>query len=165
MVLVVSSLTVVAVSGLGAPVGGAAVSAAVSAGSTVTGIPVVTSVVALGEGALVGIGSLAGGSSSGIALATLAGPVGAAVVGYAALGSGTVVASWDCWKPIVRDPSTQPSRGISLGDLAAHPHVDSIVWSHGGDLVVANIFGERFHRRPVDVDGSLAFHASPLYSF
>ena len=36
---------------------------------------------AVGEGAVVGVGAIGGGGSAGIALATLAGPIGCLVVG------------------------------------------------------------------------------------
>jgi hypothetical protein len=39
------------------------------------------SIVALGEGALVGTGAIFGGSTAGIALATAAGPIGCLIVG------------------------------------------------------------------------------------
>lgn len=120
---------------------------------------------ALGEGALVGLGALGGGGSAGIALATLAGPLGALLVGCKKNDDENDDNSytWDCWKPIVRDTSSLPSNGITLRCLAAHPNVRSMSLDQGG-LLVRNIFGERFRLTAVSVEGTLAFHASVLSS-
>ncbi|KAK6345874.1 hypothetical protein TWF730_010217 [Orbilia blumenaviensis] len=119
-------------------------------------------VTAVGEGALVGVGSIFGGGSAGIAFATLMGPVGAAVVGCNKdddrSGSGDMY-TWDCWKPVIRDTSAERSKGMTLRCLAAHPNVQSVSVSQDG-LFVGNIFGERFCLSPVSFEGTLAFHAS-----
>jgi hypothetical protein len=121
--------------------------------------------VALGEGALVGVGAIGGGGSTGIALATLAGPIGCLVVGCNKNDdhNGDSGYTWDCWKPVVRDTSTRPSYGMTLRCLAAHPNVWSMSLNQVG-LLVGNIFGERFRLTPVSVEGTLAFHASILSS-
>jgi len=105
---------------------------------------------ALGEGALVGLGALGGGSSTGIALATLAGPLGAALVGCNKNedNNGDTSYTWDCWKPVVRDTSARPSNGMTLRCLADHSNVQSISLDQGG-LMLGNIFGERFRLTPV----------------
>lgn len=122
-------------------------------------------VAAIGEGTVVAVGSLGGGSSAGNALATKAGPIGCGLVGCSEKEDCGSVAgyTWDCWKPIVRDPSPQPSQGITLRSLAAHPNVQSMSLDQEG-LFVENTFGERFHLAPVSVEGALAFHASILSS-
>lgn len=121
-------------------------------------------ILALGEGACVGVGALGGGSSAGIAFATLVGPIGWAVVGCKNDDrNGDSGYTWDCWKPVVRDTSTRPSGGMTLRCLAAHPNVQSMLVDQGR-LFVENIFGERFHLTPVTVKGGLAFHASILSS-
>src|SRR5438045_2920013 len=76
-------------------------------------------ILAVGEGACIGMGALGGGSSAGVTLAMMVGPVGWAVVGYNKNGYDTGGSSytWDCWKPVVMDHSVEPSHGISLRDL------------------------------------------------
>lgn len=69
--------------------------------------------------------------------------------------------TWDCWKPVVRDDSTSPSRGMTLRDLAAHSNVRFITLGLGG-FIVGNTFGDYFRLSPVNVGGALAFHASHL---
>ena len=121
--------------------------------------------VALGEGACVGVGALGGGGSGDIAFATLVGPIGWAIVGCNKNDdhNGDSGYTWNCWKPVVRDKSTRPSCGMTLRCLAAHPNVRSMSLDQGG-LLVGNIFGERFRLTPVSVEGMLAFHASILSS-
>lgn len=93
-------------------------------------------------------------SAAGIAAATIAGPVGIAVVGSDGY-------TWDCWKPVVRDDSASPSRGMTLRRLASHPNVRNITLDVGG-FVVGNTFGDYFRLSPVNIDGTLAFHASQM---
>lgn len=164
MVCVVTGAAVAAVPVLTAVGAGTAVSAGVAATGVVAleGAGVGTAIVALGEGACVGIGALGGGSSAGIAFATLVGPIGWAVVGCDNTNggrNGDGGYTWDCWKPVVRDASTRPSCGMTLRCLVAHPNVQSVSLDKGG-LLVGNVFGERFRLAPVDVEGTLAFHAS-----
>ncbi|KAH7303363.1 hypothetical protein B0I35DRAFT_446829 [Stachybotrys elegans] len=144
--------------------GGAAVPAAAAA----TGVGTAgagAAVVALGEGAVVATGVIGSGGSgaAGIALATMVGPIGWAVVGCDQNDDhdGNSNYTWDCWKPIVRDTSTQPSCGLTLRSLAAHPNVQSMTLDQTG-ILVGNIFGEHFRLAPVNVKGALAFHASVL---
>ena len=120
-------------------------------------------VLAVGEGAVVGAGAISGSSSAGIALATLVGPIGWAVVGCNKNddhngGSGY---TWDCWKPVVMDDSVGLSRGLSLRDVYSHSNLRRITVD-GDGFVAENIRDERFRLSPVDVDGTLAFHATPI---
>ncbi|EUC27047.1 hypothetical protein COCCADRAFT_31365 [Bipolaris zeicola 26-R-13] len=121
-------------------------------------------VMAVGEGAVVGAGVVGGGSgSAGIALATFVGPIGWAVVGCKENNNqhGKSGYTWDCWKPIIRDTSTVASDGMTLRCLATHPNIQSMSFEQG-ELLVENIFGEHFRLTPVNIEGSLAFHASTL---
>ncbi|KLU90293.1 hypothetical protein MAPG_09257 [Magnaporthiopsis poae ATCC 64411] len=165
MVGVVTGLAVAVAPVLGAVGAGTATSAAVAASgaAALEGAGVGATVVALGEGACVGVGAIGGGSSAGIAFASLLGPIGWAIVGCDENDdqNGDGGYTWDCWKPVVRDTSTQPSCGMSLRCLAAHPNVESMSLDQGG-LLVGNVFGERFRLTPVSVEGTLAFHASIL---
>jgi hypothetical protein len=158
----------------------AAGSVAIPAIAAAEGIGAGSAVVAIGEGAVVGAGVIGGGSgSAGIALATFVGPIGWAVVGCKKTddqpgesGDGQNGESgddqhdessytWDCWKPVIRDTSTLPSYGMTLHCLATHPNVRYISLDTDG-LLVGNIFDERFRLTPVNVKGTLAFHASIL---
>ncbi|KAJ0110027.1 hypothetical protein J7T55_014830 [Diaporthe amygdali] len=127
------------------------------------GIGIGGSVLAVGEGAVVGAGVIGSGGSSaaGIALSTFVGPIGWAVVGCNKNGdhNGDKLYTWDCWKPVVRDVSTQPSHGMTLHRLATHPNVRSMSYDQGG-LLVGNVFGEHFRLTPISIKGTLAFHAS-----
>ncbi|KAK3363982.1 hypothetical protein B0T25DRAFT_597651 [Lasiosphaeria hispida] len=159
MVCVMTGITAIA-----APVLGAYTEAVIATAAAVEGFGTGAALTtAVGEGALVGMGALAGGSSTGIALATLAGPFGWLLVGcnendHDIGGSGY---TWDCWKPVIRDASARPSRGMALRCLAAHRNVQSVSLDWG-ELVVGNVFGERFRLTPVRVEGSMALHASML---
>lgn len=126
----------------------------------------------VGLGALGGAVTGTGATSTGIALANLVGPIGWRVVGCkpddgkpnaSKRGNKFNNYTWDCWKPIVRDKSTQPSSGMTLHCLAAHPNAQSMSLEQGR-LLVGNAFGERFHLAPVSVEGTLAFHVSILLS-
>jgi len=148
----------------GATAAGSAIVPALGAAEGIGGAG--AAVMAVGEGAVVGAGVIGGGSgSAGIALATFVGPIGWAVVGCKKNDNqhGESGYTWDCWKPVVRDKSTRPSCGMTLRCLAAHPNVRSMSLDQGGFLV-GNIFDERFRLTPVNVEGTLAFHASILSS-
>ncbi|KAJ4161509.1 uncharacterized protein LMH87_007547 [Akanthomyces muscarius] len=131
------------------------------------GLSAQASVVALGEGTAIATGLIGSGGSSatGFALASMLGPLGCAIVGCdkneSAGGDG--VYTWDCWKPILREFSMQPSRGMPVHRLVSHPNVQSVSPYRNG-LIVENVFGERFRLDPVSVQGTLAFHASILSS-
>jgi hypothetical protein len=93
----------------------------------------------------------------------MAGPVGCLVVGCNKIDSdnGDSDYTWDCWKPVVRDTSSRPSKGVTLRSLAAHPNVQSMSLGQDGFLV-KNTFGECFRLILVSIDGKVALHASIL---
>lgn len=132
-------------------VGGAA-----AAGAAVAGAVGETAVVGAATGAAsTVISAVAGGAIEGaITAATLAGPVGWAIVG----ANGY---TWDCWKPVVMDDTVNPSSGIALRDLYNHPNLQWMTVD-GDGFVAENIRGEQFRITQVEVDGSLAFHATPI---
>jgi len=123
----------------------------------------IMAILAVGEGAFVGAGALGGGSSAGIALATLVGPIGWAVVGCNKTDNhnGESGYTWDCWKPVVMDDSIGLSRGITLRDLCNHQNLKQMTVD-GNNFVAENIRGEQFRLSPVEVKGTLAFHATPI---
>ncbi len=120
-------------------------------------------VLAVGEGAVVGAGVIGtgGSGSAGIALATLVGPIGWAVVGCQKNEDqhGESGYTWDCWKPVDQDTSLRLSEAMTLRRLAAHPNVRSTSLDQGG-FFMENTLGERFRLTPVSVEETLAFHAS-----
>ncbi|KAH0421787.1 hypothetical protein CcaCcLH18_13224 [Colletotrichum camelliae] len=151
MVLVVTGATLVAPPAVGAAAG-TAVAATVAGAGAIQGASVGATVLAMGEGALYAVGLTAG-------------PVGCLVVGCNTNEDrdGVCGYTWDCWKPVVRDTSEQPSHGMTLRCLAAHPNVRSVLVDQG-ELLVGNVFDECFRLTPVSVEGSLALHASILSS-
>ncbi|KAF3207626.1 hypothetical protein TWF106_011645 [Orbilia oligospora] len=149
-----------------------------SGASAVTGAALSGAAAIEGEGALVATGAAAGGSSAGIALATLAGPIGCLIVGCEDMDVSSVFEegdnlriTWDCWKPIVHDMSVMPSEGMALRTLAVHPNVkvvnmlassSALLDEDAGRFLVENVLGERFCLGYVNVGGTLALHASRL---
>ncbi|KAH8582344.1 hypothetical protein B0O99DRAFT_264563, partial [Bisporella sp. PMI_857] len=135
---------IVALLGPGATVAGGALVPTVAAIEGITGAG--AAVLAVGEGAVVGVGVIGGGSSAaGIALATLVGPIGWAVVGCNRNNdhNGHSGYTWDCWKPVVMDNSVGFSHGITLRDLYNHPNLKQMTID-GNDFVAENIQGEQF---------------------
>jgi hypothetical protein len=59
------------------------------------------------------------------------------------------------------DDSVSLSCGITLRDLYNHPNLRRIAVD-GGGFVTENVCGEQFRLSPVDLDGALAFHATPI---
>jgi hypothetical protein len=59
------------------------------------------------------------------------------------------------------DDSVGLSRGITLRDLYNHPNLQQMAVD-GDGFVAENVSGEQFRLSPVDVDGALAFHATPI---
>ncbi|KAF3319310.1 hypothetical protein TWF173_003754 [Orbilia oligospora] len=150
------------VAALGTSGASAVTGAALSGAAAIEGMTAGAAVVAVCEGALVATGAAAGGSSAGIALATLAGPIGCLIVGCENMDVSSVEEeeeggnpgiTWDCWKPIVHDMSVMPSEGMALRDLAVHLNVkvvdmltssSALLDEDAGRFLVENVFGERF---------------------
>ncbi|KAF3211229.1 hypothetical protein TWF191_010808 [Orbilia oligospora] len=148
------------VAALGTSGASAVTGAALSGAAAIEGITAGAAVVAVGEGALVATGAAAGGSSAGIALATLAGPIGCLIVECEDMDVSSVFEegdnlriTWDCWKPIVHDMSVMPSEGMALRTLAVHPNVkvvnmlassSALLDEDAGRFLVENVLGERF---------------------
>jgi len=144
-------------------VGFAMTTATLNAVAAVEGLTFGSALLAIGEGAVVGVGALGGGSSAGIALAALCPPAAFAIVGCNKNDdhNGDSSYTWDCWKPVVMDDSVGLSRGITLRDLCKHPNLKQMTFD-GSDFIAENIRDEQFRLSPVEVKGTLAFHASPI---
>jgi len=173
---------IVATGGAAAPAAGAA--AGVASGTTGLGMATtVGSGTAVAGSASVGAaaGSIAGATATGTAAgAGVGGAVGsAAATGVSATGVGVMLGpigwvvlgaskeeteyTWDCWKPVLRDTSTDPSSGRFLKDVAADRRIKTCRIINGADLPVmtlTNIWDEHFEieflRLPT---GELAAHA------
>ncbi|KID90369.1 hypothetical protein MAJ_10965, partial [Metarhizium majus ARSEF 297] len=107
----------------------------------------------------------AAGSAAAVAAATGAAAgmlaAGGAIMGTFWLASvGADGYTWDCWKPVVLDESVTPSRGMVFRDLYYHPNIRRIT-ANGDGFNAENIRGEHFQISPVNVNGVLAFHATP----
>lgn len=93
-------------------------------------------------------------------LATLAGPVGWAVVRCNKKDhNGDSGYTWDCWKPVVIDDSVGLSRGITLRDFYNYPNLKKMTVD-GNDFVTENTRGEQFCLSLVEVKGTLAFYVA-----
>ncbi|OKP10287.1 hypothetical protein PENSUB_4283 [Penicillium subrubescens] len=139
---------------------GAVVGSAVT-GGTVSGIAAgaVGGTIAGGaaSGAVTAVtsGAVSSGFWTGVTTAsTFMGPAGLAYVGADGY-------TWDCWKPVVLDDSNGASNGIALRDLYSHPNIRRITVDCKG-FIAENIRGGLFRLSPVEVEGTLAFHAYPV---
>ncbi|KAK6500850.1 hypothetical protein TWF506_003611 [Arthrobotrys conoides] len=160
MVAVIGALTTFPplVAALGSSGASAVTGAAVAGAGALEGLTAGAAVSAIGEGAVVATGAVAGGSSAGIALATLAGPIGCLLVGCEEDNESGV--TWDCWKAVVRDESVERSKGMEFRTLVGHENVKGVREVNGGRFLVENVFGEKFLVGGVEVGGRLALHAS-----
>lgn len=132
-----------------------------------------------GAGVLVAQATAAGAATGVFTVAATGTAVGSAVTLGAATGAaGSMIAAggmlgtfwaasvgadgytWGCWKPVVLDESITPSRGIVFRELYYHPNTRRITVD-GDGFNLENICGEHFCISPVNVDGVLAFHATP----
>ena len=140
-----------AAAGVGAALAPAAAAGAIG-GAT-------TAAVVGGEVLLTAVGGAAGAVAPGALSGATAALAAVGPFGWAILGADGH--SWDCWKPVVLDESRKPSRGITLHDLCNHSNLRGIIVD-GDGFVTENIRAQMFRLSPVDVDGVLAFHATPM---
>lgn len=91
-------------------------------------------------------------------------PFGMVVVGADDHGIGEDY-TFDCWKPILHDESTEPSKGMFLRDVASDPRIKKVIENPRGgqelpELVFENIWDERFLIEFVILsNGQLCAHA------
>lgn len=111
---------------------------------------------ALGRSTLSALtGAVSGGAGSAI-LAT--GPLG-----WAILGSSEGM-TFDCWKPVLHDLSTEPSNGLLLKDVVCDPRIKDVTVTLQPDkfpeIVLENKWSEKFRIELFVVDGKkLVAHA------
>eukprot|EP00928_Gymnodinium_smaydae_P016972 TRINITY_DN1644_c0_g1_i1.p1 TRINITY_DN1644_c0_g1~~TRINITY_DN1644_c0_g1_i1.p1 ORF type:complete len:214 (+),score=20.31 TRINITY_DN1644_c0_g1_i1:38-679(+) len=79
-------------------------------------------------------------------------------------GANASAVTWDCWKPMLHDTSTAPSRGRLLTDLLNDPVIDDFrIESHV--VFVRNRWNESWRIDPVTLPwGQVAAHASQMES-
>ena len=92
----------------------------------------------------------------------LTGPIGWAVLGAA---QDENLYTFDCWKQIVHDNSTEPSNGRLVNDIIADPNVKQVKILKDSDslekLIVENIWNEEFLLEffNLPTNGQLVAHA------
>jgi len=171
-VLTGAVVVTIVTAGAAAPVIGAAATAggttgaALTVAGTATGAAVAgTTGAAAGVGA--GVGAIAGAVTGGTAGSAVVGTVvgSAASAGVSSLGSGAAavavgsgpigwlvlgadVATFDCWKPVLRDTSTEPSSGKLLQEVIGDWRVKKITVVEQRNklpqLTLTNIWDDHF---------------------
>ncbi|CAF0923517.1 unnamed protein product [Brachionus calyciflorus] len=107
---------------LAVELGTSVITAGGTAGATAT-----AGTVAATSGA--GAGAAVGASGAAVAL----GPLAVALIGKdAKLDQLT----WDCWKPILHEDSTQPSNGIKLSELVGDTRINNFNLEHESFLSI-----------------------------
>lgn len=83
-------------------------------------------------------------------------------------GTGEQRLSFDCWKPLLRDTSTNPSKGMLLRDVLKDPRIKNVDVSYGISAIyplikLQNVWGENFRIDYVRLPwNEIAAHAVPL---
>merc|ERR1719171_1657103 len=154
--------------------GAAAGAAAGTTAAVATGGGVATGVAASNTaGFFIALTSFEGAwcAAPAVAAAGVGVAAGAAVFGgVAVVGAETndnLTATWDCWKPMLHNNSTEASSGMMLEDVLSNDAIKK--WEARGDgqaLLVENIWNERFELTRVFPPGtdesSIIVHASPM---
>lgn len=63
-------------------------------------------------------------------------------VGSAILGANE--SNFDCWKMVVHDHSSEPSNGKLLIEVVNNQNVKNVFMDHGEDLILENVWNEKF---------------------
>eukprot|EP00928_Gymnodinium_smaydae_P083668 TRINITY_DN668_c3_g1_i3.p1 TRINITY_DN668_c3_g1~~TRINITY_DN668_c3_g1_i3.p1 ORF type:complete len:228 (-),score=23.99 TRINITY_DN668_c3_g1_i3:528-1130(-) len=153
----------------GLTAGGSAAAVAAATGTTAEaaaagGAAAGAAVAGVGAG-----GASAGGVSAGAAVATVAATAGKVALSTLGVGFITVGAeadgmavTWDCWKPILHDRSTAPSRGRLLVDLLHDPVIDDFRVESDA-VFLRNRWNESWRIDPIILPwGQVAAHASQI---
>lgn len=146
--------------GLAAVTGSVSTASAAVAGSAGVGASVgaITGAVAGGTagaaatGAAVGSASAAAVTSSSFGAATLVagGPVSWLILGVEQDARSPVNATFDCWKPVLRDKSTEPSRGKLLKEIFEDQRIKQVIVQESRntfnlpELSLVNTWGDQF---------------------
>lgn len=125
-------------------------------------------------GAVVGAGAAAAASSSSAGAAALTAGIAAGPIGWLILGAGTEElpenCTFDSWKPVLRDESTEPSKGRLLMDVVADRRLKNVIILEKQEsvhdfpeIVLENVWGEKFRLEYVTLPlGTIALHAIRL---
>jgi ubiquitin len=137
-----------------APTAGAIGSAVGVAGGT-------AAVASIGTAAATSAGTAVGGL---VTAGLVAGPVGWICLGAASSAdepsTSDDVLTYDCWKPVLRDQSSEPSKGRCLHSVLTDKRVQTVTALESGSLEVENVWHERFRIDAVVLpSGKLAAHA------
>uniref|UniRef100_A0A914WZ56 Uncharacterized protein n=1 Tax=Plectus sambesii TaxID=2011161 RepID=A0A914WZ56_9BILA len=120
---------------------GPIVAGAIGSGSKTFAAAAVSSLAGAASGA--GAAAL---TASAVTAGLLASPIGSTLLG-AKEASG--VYTYDCWKPVLHDESTEPSKGRLLREVASDPRIRHVTAVLGAKsefpcLVLHNIWDEKF---------------------
>ncbi|XP_013075117.2 uncharacterized protein LOC106061499 [Biomphalaria glabrata] len=129
--------------------------AAGAAGATATGVVTgAATSAAIAGGTAVGVSASGTGAAGLVTAGVAAGPVGWLILGtekHIVHKSDNQVATYtfDCWKQVVHDMSTEPSKGKLLRDVAGDPRVKQTIVKSNGDgqlpeIILQNIWDELF---------------------
>ena len=112
------------------------------------------------NGAIVS-GVSAVGSTGALALSQtlLAGPLG-----WLVLGADQTSCTFDCWKPVLRELSLEPSNGKILRDVVSDPRIKDVMMNNKNNLmleiILQNMWDEKFLIEFITLpSGQLAAHA------
>jgi hypothetical protein len=176
-VLIAGVVTTIVTAGAATPVTAPAIAAATTGSAysipVLTGAATATSAVSGSAAIGTAVGSIAGASAGGTAAAAAGGAaIGSATsAGVTSIGAGIVSgpigwtilgaeqdaathhigATFDCWKPVLRDESTEPSSGKLLKDILKDQRVKRIVVEESRnefnlpELSLVNIWDEQFN--------------------
>eukprot|EP00928_Gymnodinium_smaydae_P021941 TRINITY_DN1859_c1_g1_i3.p1 TRINITY_DN1859_c1_g1~~TRINITY_DN1859_c1_g1_i3.p1 ORF type:complete len:226 (-),score=39.26 TRINITY_DN1859_c1_g1_i3:315-992(-) len=169
---------------LGAGAAAAATGASVSTGAAAAGTAAAGTAAAAAGTAAAAAGTAAagtaaagsaaaGGAVAGFAMqaalealpaAGIAGPLGFGLSLLVGADADAFAVTWDCWKPMVHETSSAPSRGRLLNDLLNDPAISEY---HVGreSVFVRNRWNESWRIDPVILPwGQVAAHASQIES-
>lgn len=93
-------------------------------------------------------GILSGGVTAGLA-SLLPRPVGWFVLGVSPSSSSSATCTFDCWKPVLHDLSSEPSCGMLLKDVVADPRIKRVTTTFATDsrcpeITLCNVWDELF---------------------
>ena len=109
------------------------------------------------------VGGLSGAAVPSAWAGVITGPIGWVVLGTNVSSNAY---TWDCWKGILHDTSSEPSKGKLFRDVVTDDRVKTVYSSQANGashMIVENIWDESFRIDPVVLPwNELALHASRL---
>ncbi|KAK0047193.1 protein FAM71B [Biomphalaria pfeifferi] len=133
----------------GAVTGAVAVGAAGTAAATATGVVTgAATSAAIAGGTALGVSASGTGAAGLVTAGVAAGPVGWLVLGTEKHIIHKMY-TFDCWKPVVHEMSTEPSKGKLLRDVVGDPRVKQTIVKSNEDgqlpeIILQNIWDELF---------------------